>query len=267
MRQSGPNSGLAGLVCGLILLLVVLGLARAQTPTPSNPASGPGTPGDVAREAGPFGGCEPIGLTASGELVFPLECKKAIKQSAEMPVHPDETSSSAGKPLAAANKSEPTTDTAMAVPETTAAETPPMAAAAVAKAATPAAAATETTASAPPKPVAAATRTAKVVSRLRSKAAAQATVAPNPASHHAAMEGGTLSAKPEARPTSNSALASVVKRLAMAKPSQPEPANPVTDDKTRRRTASVAPACTHYRSYNAVTRSYRGYDGHFYGCR
>ncbi|WP_315719530.1 MULTISPECIES: hypothetical protein [unclassified Bradyrhizobium] len=41
---------------------------------------------DVQKESGPFGGCEPIGLTASGELVFPLDCKKLIKKPAEAPV-------------------------------------------------------------------------------------------------------------------------------------------------------------------------------------
>lgn len=270
MRQSGPNPGLAGLVCGAVLLQVVIGLARAETLAPSNPASAPGAPGEVAREAGPFGGCEPIGLTASGELVFPLECKKAIKRSAESPVHPDASSSSAGKPVAAEAKPEPATDTAMAAPDPTAAETKPapIVPASVAKAAPPASGATETTASAPQKPVAAATAmTAKAVSRLRRQAVAQATGAAHTAGRPAGKERGAIGATPEAPPKANSALVSVVKRLAMAKPSQPEPVNPVADDNPRLRTASLAPACTHYRSYNPVTRSYRGYDGHIYGCR
>jgi hypothetical protein len=27
------------------------------------------------------------------------------------------------------------------------------------------------------------------------------------------------------------------------------------------------PACTHYRSYNPASKSYRGFDGRMYGCR
>jgi chemotaxis protein histidine kinase CheA len=45
---------------------------------------------DALKESGPFGGCEPIGLTASGELVFPLDCKKLIKKPAEAPVAADD---------------------------------------------------------------------------------------------------------------------------------------------------------------------------------
>ncbi|WP_257166610.1 hypothetical protein [Bradyrhizobium sp. SRS-191] len=46
---------------------------------------------ETLKDGGPFGGCEPIGLTASGELVFPLECKKLIKKPAEAPVAEDKS--------------------------------------------------------------------------------------------------------------------------------------------------------------------------------
>jgi hypothetical protein len=32
-------------------------------------------------------------------------------------------------------------------------------------------------------------------------------------------------------------------------------------------TASAGPACTHFRSYNPVSKSYLGFDGHHYACR
>lgn len=92
MRTLGRKAGRAGLLCGVVLFQVALGvsLARSAEPGGSSPSAGE-VAKDQGKESGPFGGCEPIGLTASGELVFPLECKKLIKKPAEAPVAEDKT--------------------------------------------------------------------------------------------------------------------------------------------------------------------------------
>jgi hypothetical protein len=62
----------------LVLILTVMsGAALAQTTGTVNPspASEPSAKEDV-----PPGGCMPIGLTASGEIVFPIQCKEIIER-------------------------------------------------------------------------------------------------------------------------------------------------------------------------------------------
>lgn len=92
MRTLGRKAGRAGLLCGVVLFQVAVGvsLARSAEPGGSSPSAGE-VAKDQGKESGPFGGCEPIGLTASGELVFPLECKKLIKKPAGAPVAEDKT--------------------------------------------------------------------------------------------------------------------------------------------------------------------------------
>src|ERR1700760_1422721 len=51
----------------------------AQTTTGSvNP--NPAPPQSAAKDDVPPGGCMPMGVTASGEIVFPLECKAFLEQ-------------------------------------------------------------------------------------------------------------------------------------------------------------------------------------------
>ncbi|WP_244422412.1 hypothetical protein [Bradyrhizobium sp. ORS 285] len=87
MRTLGRKAGQAGLVCGVVLFQVVIGVTLAR----SAEQGAAETAKETLKESGPFGGCEPIGLTASGELVFPLECKKLIKKPAEAPVAEDKS--------------------------------------------------------------------------------------------------------------------------------------------------------------------------------
>jgi hypothetical protein len=84
----------------LLLAIICQGGARAdETAVKQDPAS--------KAEAPPPGGCLPIGVTASGEVVFPLLCKDFLdrtkgqassqstdeqKQSAEKPASPDHNS-------------------------------------------------------------------------------------------------------------------------------------------------------------------------------
>ena len=55
------------------LFLLISGAAIAQTTGTLNPNSKPAE--DV-----PPGGCMPIGMTASGEMVFPIQCKGIIER-------------------------------------------------------------------------------------------------------------------------------------------------------------------------------------------
>jgi hypothetical protein len=66
-----------------VLLSVMSSAALAQTTATVNP-SAPAQPS--ANDDVPPGGCMPIGLTTSGEIVFPIQCKEFIERHREMPV-------------------------------------------------------------------------------------------------------------------------------------------------------------------------------------
>src|SRR5712664_3716381 len=66
-----------------VLLSVVARAALAQTTATVNP-SAPAQPS--VNDDVPPGGCMPIGLTSSGEIVFPIQCKEFIERHREMPV-------------------------------------------------------------------------------------------------------------------------------------------------------------------------------------
>jgi BA14K-like protein len=61
-----------------VLLLMVSGAAIAQTTGTLDPRPTPTEPS--ATEDVPPGGCMPIGMTASGEMVFPIQCKEIIER-------------------------------------------------------------------------------------------------------------------------------------------------------------------------------------------
>jgi BA14K-like protein len=61
-----------------LLLTVMSGAALAQTTGTVNPSPTPAEPS--VKEDVPPGGCMPIGLTASGEIVFPIQCKEFIER-------------------------------------------------------------------------------------------------------------------------------------------------------------------------------------------
>jgi hypothetical protein len=61
-----------------LLLSVMSGAALAQTTGTVNPSPTPAEP-SVKHDVPP-GGCMPIGLTASGEIVFPMQCKEFIER-------------------------------------------------------------------------------------------------------------------------------------------------------------------------------------------
>src|ERR1700724_4340835 len=61
-----------------LLLSVMSGVALAQITGTVNPSPAPAGPS--VKEDVPPGGCMPIGLTASGEIVFPIQCKEFIER-------------------------------------------------------------------------------------------------------------------------------------------------------------------------------------------
>src|SRR6267142_3718394 len=61
-----------------LLLAVMSGAALAQTTGTVNPNPAPAEPS--VNEDVPPGGCMPIGLTVSGEIVFPIQCKEFIER-------------------------------------------------------------------------------------------------------------------------------------------------------------------------------------------
>jgi hypothetical protein len=71
----------AALCC---VLSVMSGAALAQTTGTVNPSPTPAQPS--ADDDVPPGGCMPIGLTVSGEIVFPILCKQFIERHRGMAV-------------------------------------------------------------------------------------------------------------------------------------------------------------------------------------
>ena len=61
-----------------LLLSVMSGAALAQTTGALNPSPVPAQPS--VNEDVPPGGCMPIGLTVSGEVVFPIQCREFIER-------------------------------------------------------------------------------------------------------------------------------------------------------------------------------------------
>jgi len=262
-------------MCGFILLQVACGAAFAQGAEAPAAASAPAM--DAAKDSGPFGGCEPIGMTASGELVFPLECKHKIKLPAapvaseeQAPAAADKPPSAAeAKPAATDDKPAPTPEKA-AVEDHAAVETKaaaavedkpaPVSAAPVAADAKPTAT-SEVTSATDKTPAAAAH------GPVEAKPAEQA--APKAASEKPAKQAGRRAATKVVnagkqpvpkQPVAKQVVAMVKSLQAIAGPSHAaQQAGPV-------QTASVS-ACMHFRSYNPVSKSYLGFDGHQHICR
>jgi BA14K-like protein len=61
-----------------LLLILMSGAAIAQTTGTLNPTLAPAEP--TVKEDVPPGGCMPVGLTASGEIVFPIQCRELIER-------------------------------------------------------------------------------------------------------------------------------------------------------------------------------------------
>jgi hypothetical protein len=236
--QSAPDVILARLfapaafVLCCVLPTVMGGAVLAQTgnladPSPTAAQSSP------KEDDPPPGGCKPIGLTVSGEVVFPFECKEFIERQKAM----------ISKPAAAE------TNPAAAEVKSSAAEParPP-----AAEAARPLAA-EEKPAVAEAKPGPAAEKPAVVEDKPAAVQDKPAAAEEKPG----IAEPKTASKPPEDAAPDNS-QASVK--------SEPVPMPRRGDRRQREHTAST-PNCMQYRTYNPASGTYRGFDGRTRPCR
>jgi len=128
-----PEAGVAGLAASALLtcalLLVTGGALIAQTTGAVDPNHGPVEPSAKQDVDPPPGGCMPIGVTASGEIVFPLQCmgfierqqgtavrEKPAATDQKRPAAEDNPAAAAEKPPAADEKP-PAKQSEAAVPE------------------------------------------------------------------------------------------------------------------------------------------------------
>jgi pyruvate/2-oxoglutarate dehydrogenase complex dihydrolipoamide acyltransferase (E2) component len=222
----------AAFVLCCVLPTLLGGAALAQTgnladPSPTAAQSSP------KEDDPPPGGCKPIGLTVSGEVVFPFECKEFIERQKAM----------ISKPAAAE------TNPAAAEVKSSAAEParPP-----AAEAARPLAA-EEKPAVAEAKPGPAAEKPAVVEDKPAAVQDKPAAAEEKPG----IAEPKTASKPPEDAAPDNS-QASVK--------SEPVPMPRRGDRRQREHTAST-PNCMQYRTYNPASGTYRGFDGRTRPCR
>jgi hypothetical protein len=281
MRSVTIKAGRTGMVCGFILLQVACGAAFAQSAeTPAASAAPAAEPTYV-----PFGGCEPIGMTASGELVFPLECKHKIQLQPAPVASDDKAPAADDKPVTSAETRPAVTDTPAAMPEK-AADKPPVETKAAAVEDKPVAA-PETLAvtdkmPAPAEKAVEAKPAAAVVAKAEDAKAedtkAEDTKAEDTKAEDTKAEAAKAETeKPVKRVSRRAARAAATRQavakqsvakqfFAMAKPAQVVATSAHAEDKTATvQTAGLLP-CSHYRSYNPASKSYRGFDGHMYAC-
>ncbi len=210
----------------LLALLVFLPLmssaALAQTTGALDPSPAPAKP-SVSEDVPP-GGCMPIGLTAAGEIVFPIQCRALIERARGNAVEQ--------KPAAAGGKS------------ATVEEKP--------------AALEQKPAAVEEKPAAAEQKPAAVEAKPTIGEARPGTVEEKPA---AAEE------KPAAAEEKTAA-----KQSDDVAPEDSKPANqsletvPLPKHGERRQRTASGESCTRYRTYDAASGTYRGFDGRTRPC-
>jgi len=247
----------AGMVCGL-LLAVTGGVALAQTSSPAETGTAPAE-SSAKDDQPPPGACKPIGLTVSGEVVFPLECRDFIERHKAMsppmttpPIPPESRPAAAeanpeAKPVAPEAKPaivEVKPGTAEAKPAT--AEEKP-----TGSTEKPAAVEEKPTVEAKPAPAEApAAAEAKPAAAEIKPAATQTKPAPTEE---------TPAGKQSAEATADEGKPAV-------KPEDSAPSRKRAENKPRERSAGP-PGCTRFRSYNAASGTYRDFDGRTRPCR
>jgi len=177
-------------------------------------------------EEPPPGGCMPIGLTASGEIVFPFQCKDVIerhKGENPKPTASDDKPTTAERPTAAQEK------------PTIVEEKP-------------------------------------ITTEQRPAAAEEK---PTLTEGKPAAEEKPALTEEEKKDSSREEKDAVTKQPenVAAKPDQPQVDLLVRTPSSRhaeletRKNAAAAPGCTHFRTYDAASRTYRAYDGQLRQCR
>lgn len=223
----------AGLACAgalaCALLAVSSGVALAQTTGAVNPNPASAEPAVKPEQSS--GDCMPIGLTVSGEIVFPFQCREFIERQRAAKQNPavvdGEKPDAAENPKPAAAEQKPD-----AAEDNTVAKQPAVAEKPVIDEVKPAVA-EEKPAPAETKPVAAEEKAAAAEEKTATKQPGR----PAPAS-----------GKPATGPV---AAAPLQKRA---------------ENELRKPTVGP-PGCTHFRSYDPASGSYRSFEGRRVSCR
>jgi hypothetical protein len=242
------------MLCGL-LLAVMGSVALAQTSSPAETGTAPAHPSAKDDEPPP-GACKPIGLTVSGEVVFPLECRDFIERHKAMipPTSPPtlpETRPAAAEAKPVAPEAKPATvemkpATVEAKPAT--AEEKPTGS-------------TEKPAAFEEKPAAVEAKPAAAEAKPAAAEAKPAAAEAKPAAAETkpAPTEETPDAKKSAEATADDGKPAV-------KPEDSTPSRKRAENRPRERSAGP-PGCTHFRSYNAASGTYRDFDGRTRPCR
>jgi hypothetical protein len=191
-----------------LLFLLMSSAAPAQTTGTVDPR--PATAQPSVKEDVPPGGCMPIGLTASGEIVFPIQCRELIERHRGAALEQ--------KPAAVEEKPVAVEEKPVAVEEKPAA--------------------------AEEKPVAVEAKPAAVEEKPATAEEKPATAEEKPAAKQS--EAAAESSQPANEPV--------------------ETAPPPRRAEPRGRAVS-SNGCTHYRTYDRASGTYRSYDGQVRSCR
>jgi len=231
----------AGMLCGLFLA-VTGGVALAQTSSPAETGTAPAE-SSAKDDQPPPGACKPIGLTVSGEVVFPLECRDFIERHKAMsppmttpPIPPE------SRPAAAEAKTEAKPEAKPVAPE------------------------------AKPATVEVKPATAEAKPAIAEEKPATVEAKPPPAEAPAATETKPAAAETKPAPTEEtpagkqSAEATADEGKPAVKPEDSAPSRKRAENKPRERSAGP-PGCTRFRSYNAASGTYRDFDGRTRPCR
>ena len=203
-------------------------------------------PSSASDEAG--SGCEPIGLTASGEVVFPFRCKGVIELQRAAATKPaDPTPAVAAVASAVQEKSNEKPHEKPQEKLQLKLQAKPQA-----------------------QPVAAAARTAAVhpvsVARANAKPAARPADAA-----HAPRSAEIRSAETSSVDTKSADAKSADAKSAASKSAEAKPVETTKGIQQATGAAherGIGPAgCTQFQSYNAVSATYRGFDGQRHPCR
>lgn len=225
---------LAGVVAGLgaaLLLTATADEARAQVTGTVNPGGDRAEP--AAKDTPPPGGCMPIGVTASGEIVFPFLCKGFIEQHKAASQKPA-ASGDVGERPAAAN-GQPRSE------EKNAEET----------------SADEKSVTKQPDVVAPnAAEPAKAGQESRPRPAAAEEQRPNGDGKPESAENNSATKPPDG-----------TQAIAKSAPEPVETASPDREHIKPREGSAGPPGCTRFRSYDASSATYMDFGGRRRACR
>jgi len=258
-------TGLASRICALCSVLAMLtgAAARAQSADPATPSPAPAPP-SVQDEA--TGSCEPIGLTASGEIVFPFRCKDTVERqhaAVSKPADPTPAVAAAAPAVQEKLQAKPLAQPVAAAAKMTAvhpahtANAKPVAirpAGAAPKAAKPAVQPVDAAHS--PKNL------EKSVEKTAEAKTAEAKTAEAKTAEAKTAEAKTSEAKTDEAKTAETKTAET--KSTETKSAETTKSIPQVAGKAHERMGP--PGCTQFQSYNAESATYLGFDGQRHPC-